>query len=103
MKNKELLNTLYNDVKALGLASDQFEFSIMCGRSPAWFSTIKARNLPLTTDAALTLSFNIKTKAAVILDLSAKSDAMRLSNLLIEQAQQQIREKLARNSGCSIS
>ena len=103
MENKQLLDSLYNDVKALGLASDQFDFSVMCGRSPAWFSAIKARNLPLTTDATLTLSYNIRHKAEAIADADTQSGAMRLSDLLIEQAQQQIGRKLARSSGCSFA
>jgi len=102
MRNSDYLEDIYNDLKALGFVSNQYDFSIMCGRTPAWFSCIKARRLPLTTDAALTLSHNIKAKANTINDAKLHRHAITLSKILIEQAQQQIGAKLARHSGCSL-
>ena len=49
MRNDELLEQIYNDVKALGLVEDQWTFSNMCGRTGTWFSCIKNRNLPMTS------------------------------------------------------
>jgi hypothetical protein len=102
MRNSDYLEDIYNDLKALGFVSNQYDFSIMCGRTPAWFSCIKARRLPLTTDAALTLSHNIKAKANTINDAKLHRHAITLSKILIERAQQQIGAKLARHSGCSL-
>ena len=101
MKNDELLNSIYNDVKALGFVSNQYDFSVLCGRTPAWFSTIKARRLPITADAYLTLSFNIKSKAASIVDATIYHNALMLSSRLLEQAQTQVGEKASRFKACS--
>ena len=96
MRNDELLEQIYNDVKALGLVEDQWAFSNMCGRTGTWFSCIKNRNLPMTSDAFLTLSLNVRTRALEMIDAKQHSAAMTLSERLIEQAQAQI----ARLQGC---
>jgi len=101
MKNDELLNSIYNDVKALGFVANQYDFSVLCGRTPAWFSAIKARRLPITADAYLTLSFNIKSKAASIVDAATYQSALMLSGRLLEQAQAQVGEKVSRLRACS--
>ena len=101
MRNDELLEQIYNDVKALGLVADQWAFSNMCGRTGTWFSCIKKRNLPMTSDAFLTLSHNIRTRAVDLVDPKQHGDAVDLSVRLIEQAQSQIARKQMRLSGCS--
>jgi hypothetical protein len=100
MRNSDYLKDIYNDVKALGFVANQYDFSIMCGRTPAWFSAIKARRLPMTTDAALTLSHNIKAKAQNIIDAELYHHAINLSTTVTENAQRKIGEKIARHSGC---
>jgi len=100
MRNSDYLIDIYNDVKALGFVANQYDFSIMCGRTPAWFSSIKARRLPMTTDAALTLSHNIKAKAQTIIDTELYHHALKLSTTVTENAQRRIGEKIARHSGC---
>ena len=102
MKNEELLNSIYEDVKSLGFVENQYEFSVMCGRTPAWFSAIKARNLCMTTDAVLTLSHNIRSRAENVIDTVIHERAMMLSKTLIERAQLQIGVKLARMRDCSL-
>jgi hypothetical protein len=102
MRNDELLEQIYNDVKALGLVEDQWTFSNMCGRTGTWFSCIKNRNLPMTSDAFLTLSHNIRTRAVDLIDSTQHSAAVSLSERLIEQAQAQIGRKQMRLSGCSL-
>ena len=101
MRNDELLEQIYNDVKALGLVEDQWAFSNMCGRTGTWFSCIKNRNLPMTSDAFLTLSHNIRTRAVELIDAKQHNSAVSLSERLIEQAQAQIGRKQMRLSGCS--
>lgn len=102
MRNDDFLNSIFIEVKTLGLVSNQYDFSAMCGRTPAWFSAIKARQLPMTADAFLTLSFNIKHKAKTIIDVKAHSAAMRLCDRLIEEAQKQAGEKAARVLGYAL-
>ena len=93
MKNSQYLDTIYNDVKALGLVDNQCDFSMMCGRTPAWFSAVKARGLPMTTDASLTLSSNIAEQAKSILDPIKHESAVALSSRLIIEAQSKIMRK----------
>jgi len=94
MKNTNPIQQTYNDVKALGLVSNQCEFSILCGRTATWFSAIKARKLPLTTNATLTLSSNIRRRASEIDDAVVSKQAVSLSRRLIRQAKAQIEENL---------
>ena len=101
MRNDELLEQIYNDVKALGLVEDQWTFSNMCGRTGTWFSCIKNRKLPMTSDAFLTLSHNIRTRAVELIDAKQHDAAVLLSEQLVEQAQAQIARKQKRLSGCS--
>jgi hypothetical protein len=93
MKNDEFLEQIYEDVKALGLIENQWDFSLMCGRTGAWFSCIKARDLPLTADAALTLSLNIKSRIEDSDDKSKQAVAEKLSKQLIERVQMRIRKR----------
>ncbi len=99
METSIFLERLYTDLKALGLVANQYDFSELCGRTPAWFSTLKARRLPMTTDAALTLSHNIRQRATQIVDVSQYQAAMALSDTLITQAQQRIAHKLIIKEG----
>ena len=101
MRNDEFLEQIYNEVKALGLVADQWAFSNMCGRTGTWFSCIKKRNLPMTSDAFLTLSHNLRTRAVELIDAEQHSAAVSLSEHLIKQAQAQIALKQMRLSGCS--
>ena len=94
MKNEDFLEFIYSEVKALGFVGNQYDFSVLCGRTPAWFSATKARRLPMTTDAALTLSHNIRQRASDIVDVKQYQTAMALSDALITQAQQRIARKL---------
>ena len=101
MRNDEFLEQIYNEVKALGLVADQWAFSNMCGRTGTWFSCIKKRNLPMTSDAFLTLSHNLRTRAVDLIDPAQHSAAVLMSERLIEDAQSQIARKQAHLSGCS--
>ena len=101
MNNEQFLEQAYNDTKALGFVDNQWDFSLMCGRTGAWFSCIKAKNMPMTSDAFLTLSHNIRTRANETVDAIAHRAAVSLSERLIEQAQAQIGRKQMRLSGCS--
>ena len=99
MKKDELLDTIFDEVKQLGFVSNQYDFSVMCGRTPAWFSAIKARRLPITSEACLMLSYNITRKASLIVDVDMHCRAVLLSQKLIEDAQKKAREKASRVNG----
>ena len=101
MRNDEFLEQIFNEVKALGLVADQWAFSNMCGRTGTWFSCIKKRNLPMTSDAFLTLSHNLRVQAKDMVDTKTHGDVLMLSERLIEQAQAQIARKQMRFSDCS--
>lgn len=96
MKNDEYLNSIYDEVKSLGFVSNQYDFSVMCGRTPAWFSAIKARHLPMTVDAYLTLSMNINRKANELSDRKIRKRALSLSQALVDGAQQQLSDRANR-------
>ena len=95
MKNSQYLEDIYESVKALGLVENQCEFSVLCGRTPAWFSAIKARGLPLTADAALTLSLKLKSLAETDVDVERCATALNISDELIERVEKRISKRLA--------
>lgn len=96
MNNDYSLNSLYDEVKALGFVSNQYDFSTMCGRTPAWFSAIKAKRLPMTADAFLVLSYNINRKASLIIDVNIHAKSLSLCKRLIENAQAVANAKASR-------
>jgi hypothetical protein len=93
MGNRDFIEHTYEDVKALGYVANQCDFSILCGRTPTWYSAIKARRLPMTADALLTLSYNIKTQVPRANDSVA---ALELREQLLVQAEAAVAKKLAR-------
>jgi hypothetical protein len=90
MDTNIFLETIYTELKSLGLVGNQCDFSVMCGRTPAWFSTLKARRLPMTSDAALTLSHNIRLQATTKVDGDRYDHVIALSEAVIRHAQQRI-------------
>ena len=96
METNIFLARVYADLKALGLVANQYDFSELCGRTPAWFSTLKARRLPMTTDAALTLSHSIRRLAASMVDAAQHDAAVALSDRVLEHAHAGVSRRLAR-------
>jgi hypothetical protein len=82
MEDQINIQTLYERVKNLGLANNQYVFSRMCGRTPAWFSCIKSQKKHMTPAAAMTLSVNLRVQAGS-LDNPQHDEALALSDLLI--------------------
>lgn len=95
MDTNTFLDKLYNELKAMGLICNQYDFSVMCGRTPSWFSTLKARGLPITSDAALTLSHNIRRRTENIIDIVHYETAQRLSQQVVDYAQHRIAQRQA--------
>lgn len=77
------LEHLYTCCKDIGLVSTQYEFSELCGRKTTWFSASKARNLRLSTEAALNLSMRLRECAAALAYRQRKA-AKQLSRTLME-------------------
>jgi len=95
METNAFLDHLYAQLKALGLVANQYDFSLLCGRTPAWLSTLKARRLPMTTDAALMLSLSIRRMAATMLDAAQHDAAVALSDAVLAHAHARAERRLA--------
>lgn len=93
MENRQYLNHLFMRVKKLGFVTTQCDFSIMCGRTPTWFSGIKSQGLPLTTDAAITLSINLEGRLNSLLSQADYEEATRLGRELVEQAKEHVMKR----------
>lgn len=98
MTNDDMLDAIYEQAKALGLVANQYDFSELCGRTPAWFSAIKSRRLPMTTDAAVTLSHSIRQQAAQMVDAAQHDAALSLSDTVLEHAHAGVSRRLARQA-----
>ena len=95
MKHRQFIHNLYINFKTLGIVANQYEFSSLCGRTPAWFSAIKARNLPMTSDALLMLCYNTRLKADACLNEDRKNAVLQLSDEILDQAFFEVRHKIA--------
>jgi len=95
MKEKHPLHSIYAELLSLRIIENQTDFSVMCGRTPAWFSTLKARRLLITTDAALTLAFKLRRKARTSICPSTHDSLMAISEQLLEVAEKQVAKKVA--------
>jgi hypothetical protein len=61
-----------------------------------WFSSIKARQLPLTSDAALTLAYRLRRIAVNSLSEGTHDQLLRISDVLLENANSKVAEKVGR-------
>ena len=95
MSNIHPTQNIYDELLELKVIQNQIDFSIMCGRTPAWFSCLKARRLPITTDAALTLAFKLRRKARTSICPATHDSLMNISERLLECAEQQVAKKVA--------
>jgi hypothetical protein len=93
MQNTEYLNQIYQTAKSLNLVKNQFDFSVLCGRTPAWFSCIKTRKLPFTAEAAMTLAINIREQASTQGDVTQQQKILDLSDKIICDARNRISKK----------
>jgi hypothetical protein len=93
MEQNIFLDELYLKLKALGLIRTQTDFSVLCGRRGTWLSVIKASRNPFTTDAAITLSVNLKRLATSLSECSMEG-ALELSDQLITYAQNHVAAKI---------
>ena len=94
METNNILDRIYAELKALGVVANQYDFSVMCGRTPAWFSCLKARRLPMTTDAALTLAFRLRRRAQASICSHTHDSLIGISERLLTCAAQQVAKKM---------
>ncbi len=95
MKEKHPIQNIYDELLSMRIIENQTDFSMMCGRTPAWFSTLKARQLPITTDAALTLAFKLRRKARTSICPATHDNLMTISEQMLEVAEKQVAKKVA--------
>jgi hypothetical protein len=81
---------IYEELKELRVVSSQSDFSRLCGRTPMWFSCLKARHLHLTSDAALTLAYRLRRIAKNSLCEETHNKLMRISDVLLNDAESNI-------------
>ena len=97
MQENHPIQHIYEELKRLRIVGNQYEFSRLCGRAPVWFSCIKARQLPFTSDAALTLAYRLRRIAANSLSENTQSQLLRIADVLLETANNEIAEKVAQH------
>jgi hypothetical protein len=95
MKQEHPIQSIYEDLLELRIIQNQTDFSIMCGRTPAWFSCLKARDLPITADAALTLTYKLRRKAGTSICSDTHDRLMALSEKLLLVTEAQVAKKVA--------
>lgn len=93
MNEKHPLQTIYEELLEMKIVENQLDFSVMCGRTTAWFSCIKARRLPITSDAALTLAFKLRRKANKLICPIKHQRLTGISDRLLEHAENQVMKK----------
>jgi len=98
MNNKEYSQNIYERLRSLGLAVSTNDFSFMCGRTPTWFSSIKTRDLPFTTQAALTLCLSIRERLEGF--DGDKQAAMAISEELLVHAGKMAKLKQQQHLAC---
>ena len=95
MEEKQTIEGVFNRLKELNIVYNQTDFSRLCGKSSMWFSCLKARNLSITADAALTLAYKLRRKARTSICPTTYCELMKISDDLLELAEQKIVKKIA--------
>lgn len=90
MKNCHPVQKIYEELRDLRIVRNQSEFSKMCGRTPMWFSCLKSRNLPLTSDAALTLAYRLRRIARNTLCDATHDRLIKIGDTLLNSANDNI-------------
>lgn len=94
MDEIELTQQIYNELKLLRIVANQTEFSRLCGRTPMWFSCIKARKLPLSADAALTLAYRLRRIAKNSLSINEHNKLFNISERLLRSAHDKVERNI---------
>ena len=81
-QHSPFLENIYQTCRDMGLISNQYEFSTLCGRKTTWFSAAKARDQQISTHAAYVLANRLKELARTDLPKKLRPHANALSALL---------------------
>lgn len=81
---------IYDELYEMNVIQNQADFSRLCGRTPTWYSCLKARQLPLTSDAALTLAYRLRRIAKNSLCEDTHNRLIRISAVLLNDAENNI-------------
>ena len=95
MKKDTSLQNFYEKFQAIGLVQTQDDFSRLCGRTPTWFSSLKARGIPLSVAAAITLQIKLNEFIASGADPSTQKLAARLSDEIMQLAHERCSKEMA--------
>ena len=60
MSNKQFLQSLYEDVRAMGIVTSQYQFGQLCGRDQSWFSCAKSVNRSMSLSAIVSLAVSLQ-------------------------------------------
>ena len=94
MNTKELIQNVYEELRELRVIDNQSDFSRLCGRTPMWFSCLKARDLPLTSDAALTLAYRLRRIAKNSLCEDTHDRLLRVGDALLEMSYAKVASRM---------
>ena len=81
-KNSLYLQTLYENVRSLGLVTSQYDFGHLCGRKDSWFSSAKSSGRPMPIAAMITLAVNIEQLPADRIPRSKRKKVKELTKTL---------------------
>jgi len=94
MNENYSIQSVYDELKELNILTNQTDFSLLCGRTPMWFSCIKARKQPISSDAVLTLAYKLRRIAKSSLSEVTHDRLLVISDNLIETANNNIRRRI---------
>ena len=94
MNTNQQIQKVYEELREMRVIENQCDFSRLCGRKPMWFSCIKARELPLTSDAALTLAYRLRRIAKNSLCENTHYRLIRISEALLDIAYTNVANRL---------
>ena len=61
MSNRKFLQSLYDDVKSMGIVTSQYQFGQLCGRDQSWFSCAKSVNRSMSLSAIVSLAVSLQS------------------------------------------
>ena len=82
------LQKLYEKFRAIGLVHTQDDFSRLCGRTPTWFSSLKARGIPLSAAASIVLQIRLNEFIASGVDPCARELATQLADEIMQMTRE---------------
>lgn len=82
MENSTYLQSIYENVKSLGVVRSQYAFARLCGRKNSWFSAVKSRNRPMAIAAMISLVINLERLPSDVMSSIGKQRVIELAETL---------------------